>query len=247
MKTKVFSIYILFFVLMLGGCTNDNLEVNGPINTKALANAADFGLTRPDDAYNYPVLPGSDKWKTFSSLDEKTKACEISETLLKKMSNEALAFAWLEYPLLSDWIFMNNLSDFFVNKPSEMNLYKEMSKREGMSHTLVQFLFQAKVDTSNYHTKIMWQGLELICAQKEFISGYSKEEMKQIVDKFSNIDFNETLLNPDFYLLASILNYYGLFEGDDALQYAIEHGEFSNTEGDTVKNKIPEFYKIIEQ
>ena len=42
------------------------------------------------EAYQYPVVPGMEEWKTLDSLQKKAEVCQIPEDILGSMTTEAL-------------------------------------------------------------------------------------------------------------------------------------------------------------
>ena len=54
------------------------------------------------DAYEYPVKPGTDAWRAFTTHEEMLKACQIPESTLHAMSTEGLVETVLNYPLFND-------------------------------------------------------------------------------------------------------------------------------------------------
>jgi len=58
------------------------------------------GMQYIDEPYIYPILPGTDEWKQLT-VEERIKACEVDEELLKKMSTKALVETVCTHPFLS--------------------------------------------------------------------------------------------------------------------------------------------------
>ena len=56
-----------------------------------------------DEAYTFPVKPGTDEWKALGSHDQMLAVCEIPENILTIMSTTALVETVLNYPLIGDW------------------------------------------------------------------------------------------------------------------------------------------------
>lgn len=52
-----------------------------------------------DEAYQYPVLPGTKEWQNLDTLEDKIEACHVDEELLASMTTSALLETVLTYPL----------------------------------------------------------------------------------------------------------------------------------------------------
>ena len=55
---------------------------------------------RIDQAYDYPITSESPVWSTYTSLEERIRACRVSDNLLAQMQTPALLETILNYPLL---------------------------------------------------------------------------------------------------------------------------------------------------
>ncbi|HEX8356622.1 MAG TPA: hypothetical protein VF610_04390 [Segetibacter sp.] len=49
--------------------------------------------------YNYPTVPGSEKWKSFKTVDEMYKECQIPNDILSTLTTRALLQTCLNYPV----------------------------------------------------------------------------------------------------------------------------------------------------
>jgi len=82
------------------------------------------------DAYDYPIKPGTDGWRAFTSHDEMLEACQIPEDILKNMSTKALVKTVLEYPLLGDIHAYNSIQQGFEAVASRFNGLSELLNRK---------------------------------------------------------------------------------------------------------------------
>ena len=55
-----------------------------------------YTITEP---YQYPVVPGTEEWDEFKSLQEMIDASQIPEDILKNMTTKALVESVINYPL----------------------------------------------------------------------------------------------------------------------------------------------------
>ncbi len=89
--------------------------------------AFDETITYP---YDYPVKGGTEEWKAFTSLDEMLEACQIPESILKKMSTAGLVETVLNYPLLGNIYAYNSLQQGFEAVTAQFNGLEELLKRK---------------------------------------------------------------------------------------------------------------------
>lgn len=85
-----------------------------------------YTITEP---YQFPVLPGSDKWLQLTSNSEKTQACQIPKDVLKKLSTEALIDTVLSYPLLPVMFTYSSEKEGYDALLKQFNGLNELSKR----------------------------------------------------------------------------------------------------------------------
>lgn len=88
------------------------------------------GDDRRSDAYEFPVRPEMEDWKTFGTHDEMTSACQIPDSTLRTMSTKGLVETVLNYPLLVDTFAYNALQTGFDAVKSQFNGIPELLSRE---------------------------------------------------------------------------------------------------------------------
>lgn len=82
------------------------------------------------EAYIYPILPGSDEWNEFASLEERVAACQIPEDILYEMTTEALVESVVSCPIIS-FMFAHNTVEFGFNQvKGYYNGLAELCERE---------------------------------------------------------------------------------------------------------------------
>ena len=89
------------------------------------------------DAYNYPVKPGTDAWRAFTTHEEMLKACQIPESTLRTMSTEGLVETVLNYPLYNDVLAYNSPQQGFDALSSEFNGIRELLNRKDAGTVLL--------------------------------------------------------------------------------------------------------------
>ena len=91
---------------------------------------------QPKGVWDYPVKPGTEEWKQFKSYAEKVAACQIPEELLSSLSTEDLTELCLRYPLYTDFLKLENISDGLDRLFSNFNGIRELYRREDVSSSL---------------------------------------------------------------------------------------------------------------
>jgi len=83
-----------------------------------------------NDAYDFPVKPGTEEWKTFQTHGEMLEACQIPEDILKNISTSGLVETVLNYPLLGDYRCYNDFQYGFNQVVSRSNGIQELFARK---------------------------------------------------------------------------------------------------------------------
>lgn len=99
------------------------------INVNAQKNAQK-NAPKTGPAYQYPIVPGTDKWKSFTTNDQKLSACQIPQNVLKKMSTENLIKTIRDYPLLPNVYVWNSISEGIQNVKEGFNGLQELYRRK---------------------------------------------------------------------------------------------------------------------
>ena len=61
--------------------------------------------------WNYPILPGTEEWKTLGCKSERVKACQIPESILHQIDTKELIELCLSYPYVKDIYAFTDLSN----------------------------------------------------------------------------------------------------------------------------------------
>ena len=86
--------------------------------------------------WDYPVKPGTEEWKKFQSHEEMVSACQIPEEVLSSLSTEDLTELCLRYPLYTDFLNLENISDGLDRLFSDFNGIRELYRREDVWSSL---------------------------------------------------------------------------------------------------------------
>ena len=90
------------------------------------------------DAYQYPIKPGTKEWKLIVGHDERVKACQIPESVLKTMSTAGLVETVLTYPHYGDMRAYDTLQKGFGYMSSRFNGFQELFTRKDSGTVLLE-------------------------------------------------------------------------------------------------------------
>ncbi len=103
------------------------------------------------DAYNYPIVPGSEEWKKLSSHTAMVEVCQIPKKTLEHMCTFGLIETYLNYPLLFVVTAFNNTKEGMQKMFEEFNGAHELLYRDDAPSILLTFydkLNPADLDTT---------------------------------------------------------------------------------------------------
>lgn len=107
------------------------------------ASAADtsFGsIYTVDEAYQYPILPGTEEWRSLDTLEDKIEACHVDEGLLASMTTPALLETVLTYPLLVNIYAFGSLEDGMENISLYFPGITLLTAREDANDCLLEYV-----------------------------------------------------------------------------------------------------------
>jgi hypothetical protein len=138
-----------------------------------------INMPLPDDTYDYPVLPGTQKWESFTTGEQMVEALQIPATVTKKLSTQALIQTIWEYPLLLDVFHRNQYQMDFESIFLKNNAYLELSKRTDAGAAILQRI--VVVDPLVPEARFLPRILELLIAQPIFLSQLNSDEKKLLI------------------------------------------------------------------
>jgi hypothetical protein len=141
--------------------------------------------------WDYPVKPGTEEWKKFTSNEEMVKACQIPDKILLSISTEDLTELCLRYPLLYDVFAFDNLNNGLDKLDSDFNGIRELYKRKDVSNSLSKryvqkvqdfsFLDGKESDVEKGYFIISVSALEVLLSRIERQDNAGKEVHKAIL------------------------------------------------------------------
>lgn len=190
--------FILTFVLLLfSACKKNEIEDIPECNCF---------IETALDTYTYPIRPGSEEWKAFTSSDQMAEATQIPFTVLDIMSTMGVFESCAESPLSFDlYIVMEpqRFYDFFKNT---FNVCQELINRDDAGIELIKrySLMCSKCTDNNYSSfsgkggdvKYSFVSIELLLAQEDILSKISKVqciELGQLLIKVNENNIRNNL------------------------------------------------------
>ena len=129
----------LLFVFLAGVVVTTPASTRRELNpqTTEVRNGA---TDRAADEYDFPVKPGTAKWRKFKTHDQMLRATQIPQDVLTGMSTRGLVQTVLNYPLFGDFLAYNSLQDGFNNMAVSFNGLPELlSRRDAGMELLARY------------------------------------------------------------------------------------------------------------
>ncbi|MEW6104420.1 MAG: HEAT repeat domain-containing protein [bacterium] len=152
---------------------------------------------KPIDVYDFPIKPGTEEWKALGSTENRIKACQIPEDILKKMSTEGLIETCLGYPGLPNMFLSNNPQTGFDSIVRTFNGLQELLRRKDAGTKLLARYRQIrKLDRQSIQKELGKLGtlyfrcFEMLISQDVILSKMTKEERIELLRE-SIWKFNE--------------------------------------------------------
>jgi hypothetical protein len=143
------------------------------------------------DAYDYPVKPGTEEWRTFGSHTEMIDACQVPENVLKDMSTKGLVETVVNYPLLMDMTAHNFPQDGFNQVASWFNGLQELlNRKDAGAELLVKYRTMdpsaiedgwTDIEKGNYLFDI--HDVEILLTQEPVLKNMSSAERRALLEE----------------------------------------------------------------
>lgn len=139
-----------------------------------------------DDAYVFPVVPGTPAWAAFTSGAEMVQACQVPGPVLSSISTPGLITTCLNYPLLGDMLAYIPIQKGARAQLRNFNGFGELQQRPEAA-ALLAARYQSLCTTcanpaggwGNY--SLAYSYFEMILAQDEFIAQLSSAQRHALV------------------------------------------------------------------
>jgi len=173
--------------------------------------------------YNFPIKPGTEEWKQFKSGDEMVQACKLPDSILTSLSTEALVKTCLNYPLLNEVLYANNLQTGIEAVIKNFNGLSELLKRKDAGQELFKIYKDKNVKDLNENSNEVQKDLftfeftylELLLSQPQILNNLSSNERIELAEeairKYDNKKekkeiFGDFGLTTTVFLIGKILN-----------------------------------------
>lgn len=194
MKRRILNV---IFLILICSCSRDEIEIQQ-------GECIPFYFS---DTYHYPILPGTDEWKELSSLAEKVEVCQIPKNKLKTISTEGLLETLLNYPLILDYIFFENMQNGFNRIKTENNGFSELYSRKNifkiiteryelMSLDCEENLYPPFISGSAAPIEVALPTFEFFISQDEFLNNLNENQQYQVFELV--LEKHENKNNHDF-------------------------------------------------
>lgn len=166
------ALFTLMFVLVLISCTKISPEPESV-----------------DEKYSYPILPGSPKWKAFTTGQQMVDACQIPESVLKSLTTRALLETCVDYPLWLNYIAYDYFNNGILSVINRFNGLTELSRRIDMPGVIIDFYATFKVPAATSWTSTSTDYLfhlsyfEMFMSADCFITKFTADELLSLKPK----------------------------------------------------------------
>jgi hypothetical protein len=163
--------------------------------------------------YEYPVKPGSDQWKTFTTHTEMINSCQIPNTILQKMSTGDLVETCLNYPLYMDMFAYNQLQNGFDVVTAHFNGLQVFLNREDAGTVLLEKYKKMDPEAFDQNLSLIKKGeyaakfyyVEILIAQETILSNLQPIQRKLLLEECIR-KFKEKEKYPEVYDALSYRN-----------------------------------------
>lgn len=175
-----------------------------------------------NNAYNFPVKPGTDEWKKFQSRSEMADVLQVPSAILKNLTTEALAKTCMNFPMFKDLYFFNSVQTGFNTLKQSFNGFEELIRRGDAGLELFKLYKQMNPtifnstwnDTLKGSFAFQFVQIEMLLAQNEIINTLTEESktalLKEAAQKYelkkASNQFSGFTLSPSILILGRILD-----------------------------------------
>jgi hypothetical protein len=235
-KLRTYILYLFFATSFLISCiwssctiqgtdaTAPGVKIQGPSHSSPSVTVQPSNSQKVDDAYIFPVRPGMQEWKNFTSHNQMVTACWVPEDILENMSTAGLVETVVNYPLGGDYGSSIDFQEGVDRVSRQFNGLAELFRRDDAE---VQLL--AKYRTMNpqaigtnwsnsqrFEYKLQICNIELILAQNSLISQLNTDGLRDLVSEAlvkyrvkqqGESAWDPVLLNSNMWILARAMHH----------------------------------------
>jgi hypothetical protein len=172
--------------------------------------------------WDFPVKPGSEKWKSLKSHREMVAVCQIPNEIIYNLSTQELVLICLDYPLFFTITAFNNMQQGFDQNRREFNGFTELFKRKDAGKVLIKIYSEVNPSDVNLRNTDLEKGmfkfrifyLEILLAQTDLLKSLSTVQQKDLlkecikkVNEKSNASFSGfQMLTTHLIMARTLLN-----------------------------------------
>lgn len=211
MKNKSILLITLFttvILILLLGCDE---KVKMELSEDVYSNEQMTTRLSENPKWDYPVKPGTEKWKSLKTHSEKVLLCQIPDSVLKKCSTQTLLSLCLNYPLNFDFYAYSSLKEGVVKVSKEFNGLIELFNRDDNFYVLLKYinlaLIQNDINSKIYTEEkgeVIYQYslIECLLSFDECLNNSTKEELLLLKEEMAKI-LNYKISNPELFSVHS--------------------------------------------
>lgn len=151
-----------------------------------------FNSYAQNSTWDYPIKPGTEKWKSYQNTPDIIKDLQMPEIVLKSISTEELLNVCLNYPFFDSYTASNSPFEGLNRTLDSFNGFEEFSNRKDVNNVLFNFYANKQVseidkiekgiDKADY--SFNYCGYELLLCNKKIVTKFSKEQQTDILKLF---------------------------------------------------------------
>ena len=107
-----------------------------PLSVAALSITLENDVHDIDEPYSYPVARGTEEWIMLQNHAKRVAACQIPESILSRLTTEALLETVLNYPLLVDMFLWSSIDEGVNSLRRAFNGMDELLNRSDLEDVL---------------------------------------------------------------------------------------------------------------
>ncbi len=139
--------------------------------------------------WDYPIKPGTEKWKSYQNTLDIVRDLQMPEKVLKSISTEELLKVCLNYPFFSSYTASNSPFEGLNRTLDSFNGFDEFSNRKDAGNVLFRFYSGKQISEIDKIEKGMdkagfsfyYCGYELLLCNKKMVPKFSKEQQIDIL------------------------------------------------------------------
>ena len=172
------------------------------------------------NAYDFPIRPGDEEWKQLPSKKARLEACQIPDSILRKMCTYDLVKTYFNYPFLGDFFAFQYVKSALAKTRIEFNGFDELINRDNGAIKIVEKyenmdfggIDSTWTEYEKFNHEVMFCYVEFTLSYDPILSKLNNIEKNELLkiavnkyeSKMMSSYFNE-LLDATIYLISNLL------------------------------------------